>query len=167
MATRHNTTRFLLFMLFCFSTMATTAQSSFKKNDVYIELGGNSLFTAINYERQLGKQPGFGIRAGVGIYGINSPYYVFPLGVNYLFKLKTNNLFLELGAGASLCKADVMLYAVAKRLQEVDPPLVKFVPSLALRGHSQKNMMYRFSIAPVYTTVGMLPFFGISVGKRF
>lgn len=36
-------------------------QSNFKKNDIYIEAGGNGLYGSVNYERQLTKQPGLAI----------------------------------------------------------------------------------------------------------
>ena len=49
-------------------------QNSFKKNDIYVEAGGNGLFGSINYERQITNAPGLGVRAGIGFYSENAFY---------------------------------------------------------------------------------------------
>src|SRR5688572_2451148 len=64
-------------------------QSTFKKNDIYLEAGGNGLLSSVNYERQLTKQPGLGARIGMGFYSENAFYLTIPVGINYLFKLKS------------------------------------------------------------------------------
>lgn len=83
----------LLFIILLFITaVEVSAQNQFKKNTIYAEAGGNGLFGSINYERQLAKEPGFGLRAGVGFYTENAFYLTIPLGINYLFKLNNKSI---------------------------------------------------------------------------
>lgn len=49
--------KFILTILTLSSMTVSFGQSSFKKNDLYLEAGGNGLFGSVNYERQLTKQP--------------------------------------------------------------------------------------------------------------
>lgn len=65
----------------------SNGQTTFKKNDIYIEAGGNGLFASANYERQFTKEPGSGFRLGIGFYTENVFYLTIPVGFNYLFKL--------------------------------------------------------------------------------
>jgi len=76
-------------------------QNNFKKNDIYLEAGGNGLFGSVNYERQLTKTPGLGARIGVGFYTENAFYLTIPVGINYLFKLKNDKSFIDAGLGAT------------------------------------------------------------------
>jgi hypothetical protein len=36
--------------------------NKFKRNSIYLEGGGNGLFASVNYERQLTKEPGIGVK---------------------------------------------------------------------------------------------------------
>ena len=38
------------------------------RNTIFVEALGNGLFGSINYERQLTKEPGLSVRAGIGFY---------------------------------------------------------------------------------------------------
>ncbi|HUS00549.1 MAG TPA: hypothetical protein VMY77_02415 [Chitinophagaceae bacterium] len=58
---------FTIALLLCITTF-TFGQGTFKKNDIYLEAGGNGLYSSVNYERQLTKKPGLGARIGAGIY---------------------------------------------------------------------------------------------------
>lgn len=75
----------------------TCAQSTLKKNDIYLEAGGNGLFGSVNYERQLTKEPGLGARIGAGFYTENAFYLTIPVGINYLFALKSDRSFIDAG----------------------------------------------------------------------
>jgi hypothetical protein len=76
-----------------------TAQSAFKRNSLYIEIAGNGGVLSLNYERQLSSAPGWGIFIGAGP-GDSKP--TIPLGVRYLFPLKSTKSFIEAGAGVTL-----------------------------------------------------------------
>src|SRR5690606_34014640 len=80
--------RKILITLFVCTTTIIFGQDNFKRNDIYLEAGGNGLFGSVNYERQLTKQPGLSARIGVGFYSENAFYLSIPVGINYLFKLK-------------------------------------------------------------------------------
>ena len=57
---------FTLLIITLVFTTNIFGQTGFKKNDIYLEAGGNGLFGSVNYERQLTKSPGIGARIGVG-----------------------------------------------------------------------------------------------------
>lgn len=145
------------------------SQSLFKQNTVYFQLGGNGLFTSFNYERQLSKKPGLGIHAGSGIYGFNPSYFTLPIGLNYILKFKHSNSFISFGLGITYSKADVKLYATVdhKDPSHVNTNYWNYIPSVGFRNLTKKNLMYCFSITPVFNQYDGLPFLGFSIGKSF
>ena len=150
-----------------FILLGTTlfGQSSFKKNDIYIESGGNGLFASVNYERQLTKDPGLGLRVGVGFYSENAFYLTIPFGVNYLFKLKSDKSFIDAGLGATWTRIDGKLFGESKNSN--GDYFVNFVPSIGYRRHTTKDLMWRVSMTPVINKYGFVPWLGLSIGKRF
>jgi hypothetical protein len=122
----------------------------FKRNEVFIELLGNGLLGSINYERQLGKKPGFGIRAGAGLYGTDT-HMTIPVGVNYLIKLRNDYSFLDLGFGATFTKTDGFFYAITKLsdgyIRKKD--YVYLIPSVGARAYTTKNFVAN-KFNPVY-----------------
>jgi hypothetical protein len=85
-------TLFTIILFLCIVAF-TKGQSDFKRNDIYLEAGGNGLFGSVNYERQLTKEPGIGVRIGIGFYTEKAFYLTTPVGINYLFKLKNKRSF--------------------------------------------------------------------------
>lgn len=140
------------------------AQSTFKRNDLYLEAGGNGLFGSINYERQLTKQPGMGMRIGVGFYAENAFYLTVPADINYLFPLK-NSSFIDAGLGATWARIDAELFASDKNSNGVH--FVSFIPAIGYRKHGKADLMWRVSICPVINKYGFTPWIGFSLGKRF
>ena len=65
-----------------------------QRNTVFVEGMGAGGIGSISYERQLTKKPELMIRAGVGTLVFDK---TIPVGVDYLFPLKKNNEFLEVG----------------------------------------------------------------------
>lgn len=99
--------RKLLLAILTFSAASyITGQSTFQKNNIYVEAGGNGLFGSVNYERQLTKEPEFGVHFGVGFYTEKAFYLTFPAGINYLFKLKRENSFIDAGLGYTWTRID-------------------------------------------------------------
>lgn len=140
-------------------------QSNFKKNDIYLEAGGNGLFGSVNYERQLTKQPGLGARVGVGFYSENAFYLTIPVGINYLFRLKGNKSFIDAGLGATWTRIDGKLFG---DIENSNPDhFVNFIPSIGFRRHTLKDVMWRISLTPVANKFGFVPWLGASIGKRF
>lgn len=99
----------ILFFLLFFSTFCT-AQKEHSKNAVYFEVGGNSLFYSINYDRQLktfknqnklGFRLGFGGTLGYNDYlwddDLYLGFYNFPVEVYYL--IGESKHFLDIGIG--------------------------------------------------------------------
>jgi hypothetical protein len=140
-------------------------QSSFKKNDIYLEAGGNGLFGSVNYERQLTKQPGLGARIGVGFYSEKAFYLTIPVGINYLFKLKNDKSFNDAGLGVTWTRIDGKLFRDSKNSNR--DHFVNFVPSIGYRRHTAKDVMWRISVTPVVNKYGLVPWLGASIGKRF
>ncbi len=91
---------FLLLVTLVLSNVSFS-QQTFKRNDIYFELSGNGIAGSICYERHLSSKPGFGLRAGVGVYGDGKLRVSIPLGINYLFMLTPNKSFLEAGIGGT------------------------------------------------------------------
>lgn len=141
------------------------AQTSFKKNDIYIEAGGNGLFISANYERQLSKKPGLGVRLGVGMYSENTFYLTLPIGINYLFPTKNPKGFIDVGLGSTFARKNAKLFWEKKTIE--DDHFVNFIPSIGYRRHTTQNMMWRISCTPVINKFGFVPWIGFSVGKRF
>ena len=123
----------LLLALSCI-TLFSFAQTTFKQNDIYLEAGGSGLFASVNYERQLTKQPGIGLRVGLGFYSENAFYLTIPVGINYLFKLKNDNSFVDAGLGATWTRLDGKLFDNSKIFN--GGHFVNFVPSIGYRKHS-------------------------------
>jgi hypothetical protein len=140
-------------------------QSTFKKNDIYLEAGGNGLFGSVNYERQLTKEPGLGVRIGIGFYSENAFYLTIPAGINYLFQLKNAKSFIDAGLGATWTRIDGKLFADSKNSN--GDHFVNFVPSIGYRRHTSNNVMWRISITPAANKYGLVPWIGASIGKRF
>lgn len=140
-------------------------QTNFKKNDMYLEAGGNGLFSSVNYERQLTKQPGLGARIGVGFYSENAFYLTIPAGINYLFKLKGDKSFIDAGLGATWTRIDGKLFSAGKNSN--GDHFVNFIPSIGYRRHTASEVMWRVSLTPVANKYGLVPWLGASIGKRF
>lgn len=155
--------KLLLFNLFLFTAALAFAQS-FKKNTIYLEAGGNGLFGSVNYERQLAKEPGFGVRAGVGFYTENAFYLTIPVGINYLFKLNNNNSFIEGGLGVTFARVNGNL---SSNYYSRGDGFNNFIPSIGYRKQTEKNLMFRFSLTPVINNYGFVPWAGLSFGKGF
>lgn len=157
--------QFTFFFLFSFLAGCLYGQTAYKRNDIYLEVGGNGLFASVNYERQLTKQPGLGFRIGVGIYSENAFYMTIPAGINYLFKLKNDKSFIEAGLGTTWTRIDGKLFKASKNSN--GDHFVSFVPDIGYRIHTNKNIMWRISASPIINKFGLVPWLGFSVGKRF
>lgn len=128
-----------------------------------MELGGNGIFTSINFDHQFSKKPGFGIRAGIGFYSLNPFELTIPVGINYLFEITTDKSYMEVGLGATWTKANVSLI--------LEPDLTKkqsnfgnYFPTIGYRRHTKKSLMWRLSLTPVLNQNGFAPFFGGAFG---
>ena len=155
----------IFFLASTFFVTFSFGQSDFKRNDVYFEAGGNGLFSSVNYERQLTDQPGLGVRIGLGFYSENEFYLTIPTGVNYLFKLKNDNSFIDAGLGATWTRSNGKFFIIED--PSIGTQFVSFVPSIGYRKHTANDLMWRISLAPVANRYGLIPWIGLSLGKRF
>jgi len=147
-----------LFNSFCFST-TLWAQENFKQNDLYLEIGGNAFLTSINYERQLTKKPGLGMRLGVGMSYNLDAFLTLPMGLNYLFPLKKDNTFIDTGISITLVPE--------RKSSEGDIGFVNLIPSIGYRKHTQQDFMWRIGFTPIVSKDAFAPWAGFSIGKRF
>jgi hypothetical protein len=154
-----------LFVVTFVIAFCSYAQTTFKSNDIYLEAGGNGLFASVNYERQLTKQPGLGFRLGVGFYSENAFYLTIPVGINYLFSLKDHKSFIDAGLGATWTQNGGNLFGDSKTSNGDN--FVNFVPSIGYRRHTNRNVMWRASVTPIINKYGLVPWLGLSIGKRF
>jgi hypothetical protein len=158
------------FLILTLATLHCTAfsQDLIKKNEVFLELGGNGLFMSINFARQLTKSPGLELRGGLGVYGSETTYLTIPLSLNYNLRLGGSHSFLSMGVGGTYTKANVRL-ATLERIEgyENRNTPINFVPSLAYRYITSKDFVWKVGLFPVLISYGFLPSFGLSTGKRF
>lgn len=160
--------KYILIILAISSACFASAQSAVKKNDIYIEAGGNGLFGAVNYERQLTGKPGLGARIGVGLYSEKAFYLTIPAGINYLFKLKRANSFIDAGMGVTWSRIHGKLFNDSKNVNNDNGShFTSFVPSIGYRRHTAGDVMWRISLTPVANKYGLVPWLGVSIGKRF
>ena len=155
----------IIFLASAFFATCSFGQTTFKRNDLYFEAGGNGLFSSINYERQLTSQPGLGFRVGLGFYSENDLYLTIPIGINYLFKLKNDNSFIDAGLGATWTRSNGKFFIIED--PSIGEQFVSFVPSIGYRKHTANDVMWRISLAPVANKYGLVPWLGFSLGKRF
>ena len=165
--------RLLLYLIFISFHSSAFSQEvnrdeEFKKNEIFLELGGNGLLGSINYERQLTNRPGFGFRVGAGVYGTDTRLTV-PVGVNYLIRFFKSRSFVDLGLGVTYTNTDVQLLRRAERLEGYVEKNREFyfVPSLGLKVCTNRNFIWRLYATPVLTTFGLQPHMGLGFGKRF
>ena len=157
--------KYLLTSFVILTALLSFSQDNFKKNDIYLEAGGNGLFGSLNYERQLSSHPGFGARIGLGFYAENAFYLTIPAGINYLFKLKNERSFIDAGLGSSWTYTDGAIIFGGKYFTSNN--FVNFIPSIGYRRHTAKDVMWRISLTPVINRYGLVPWLGVSLGKRF
>ncbi|MFV0606455.1 MAG: hypothetical protein ACK5NK_11505 [Niabella sp.] len=106
-----------------------------------------------------------GVRAGIGFYSEKAFYVTIPIGVNYLFKLKNNNSFIDAGLGITWTRNNSEIFSDSENL--IEEHFINYVPSIGYRRHAYKNIMWRISITPVINEYRLVPWLGFSIGKRF
>jgi hypothetical protein len=110
------------------------------------------------------KEPGLGARIGVGFYTENAFYLTIPIGINYLFKVKTDKAFIDAGLGATWTRVDAIFFGDSKNSN--GDHFVNFIPSIGYRRHAAKNLMWRISLTPLANKYTFVPWLGASIGKR-
>ncbi|GAB3167256.1 hypothetical protein [Telluribacter humicola] len=150
-------------LLLAVGTSAAIAQEQ-PRNNLYFELGGNGLFSSINYERQLTTTPGLQVRAGVGFYSEKGLYLTVPVGINYLFPLNDKRSFVDAGLGATWAIDEGRLSTKDRASTE---SFFNIIPSVGYRRHAANNLMWRISVGPVINNTAFTPWAGVSIGKRF
>jgi len=156
---------FFITALLCCFTQISFAQAGFKRNDIYLEAGGNGLFVSVNYARQLTKTPGLGAHIGVGFYSENSFYLTIPAGINYLFPLRNKKSFIDAGLGVTWARVDGRLFE--KTMWYENQHYTNFIPSIGYRRHTRGNVIWRVNVAAIANRYGGLPWLGAAIGKRF
>lgn len=156
-----------ILLIFTICSTLSFAQTTFKKNTIFGELGGNGLLASINYERQLTSTPGFGVRLGFGFYGVQPTHLTVPVGINYLVPLKKNNSFLDIGLGLTFTSANVRLVLASDNGTVDNTTQVNVIPSIGFRRHTSKNIMWRIALTPVINNNGLIPLLGFALGKQF
>lgn len=137
------------------------------KNTVFVEALGNGLFGSINYERQLTKEPGLSLRAGIGFYTEYDFYLTLPFSIQYLIDLNRNN-FIETGIGYTRADAgadDIFNNESVKNSDNLNNLFL----SVGYKKHFGKDWMWKANFTPLITNNKevTLPWIGVSIGKRF
>ncbi|MES2829840.1 MAG: hypothetical protein V4687_16905 [Bacteroidota bacterium] len=162
-----------LITLFCFLSLQQFAfgQDIFKKNEIFLELGGNGLLGSVNYSRQLTNKPALELRVGLGAYGSDPKTYVtVPVALNYIINVGGKHGFLNVGIGGTYTKADVrlgILIDYAEGYEKTRSQPVNMVANVGYRYYTSGDFSFRVNFTPVINRHGLLPLLGLSVGKRF
>lgn len=160
----------LLGLSLAFLHLTALGQDFSKKNEIFLELGGNGLLGSVNYARQLTNKPGLEIRAGLGAYGSEKTFITIPVSLNYNIGLGGKHSFLTVGMGATYTKADVRIGRIIdyeEGYEDTHSKPVNLVPSLVYRYYTTKDYLWKVGFNPVINKHGFLPSFGLSAGKRF
>jgi len=155
-----------LFSIFMFSVINGFTQSSFRKNTIYGEFGGNGVFLSAHYERQLGTKPGWGVHFGLGNADADENFaFTFPIGLNYLFNISNQKLFIETGVGVTWA-----LQNIWDNYNHTEPHKYRpaFIPSVSFRYHTRYGLMWKVTAMAAFSKNNIIPFYpGISIGWRF
>lgn len=160
-------TSFLIFFLISF--YESKAQTEFKRNSVFAELGGSAGLISLNFDKRFSKSPeGFGLRIGAGYMAWqDTEIFNFPILVNYL--AGNNGKYFELGFGPTI--------GYAQERSEPNDPDLSFEPYLSL--FCSVNIGYRYQplnggfnfragISPVINFNDVIPFWPyLSFGYSF
>ena len=166
-----NKIKFLIICLFVsiisFAQENQKSNSGNLKNTVFVEALGNGLFGSINYERQLTKEPGLSLRAGIGFYTEYNFYLTLPFSIQYLIDLNRNN-FIETGIGYTWADAgadDIFNNESVKNSDNLNNLFL----SVGYKKHFGKDWMWKANFTPLITNNKevTLPWIGVSIGKRF
>ena len=132
-----------------------------RRNALFIEAGGNGLFTSVNYERRLtSANKGFAFRIGVGMYAENGLYLTIPFTVHYMFPLNNRGSYLDSGTGIT---GSVM--NTNDIFKGDEDSFTSFTGVLGWRKYSRNgNRFFRVAFTPVINKYGFVPWLGIGIG---
>jgi hypothetical protein len=131
-----------------------------KTNNIFLEIGGNSLNISVNYDRIIFDN--WAIRAGAGMLFFGSPNNtVFPVLINRRFYIKQN--YIEAGIGLTYCTAqfDLGRYGVHASKNRLLTGLVGYCFQVG------SNFNWRVSFTPFFYDKKVYPFAGLSLGYSF
>jgi hypothetical protein len=134
---------------------------------VYAEFGGNGIDWSANYERQLGKKPSLGVRAGIGYASSTEEFRIsIPIGVNYLFDISHQRSFIETGIGVTWAEENIW------KTTFQGPSSTSYEPgyfaSAGYRHQAPYGLMWRIDYTPFFTKHRIDPvFIGLSAGWSF
>ncbi len=150
-----------LYFLLLISTTVFSQDFIPRRNALFIEAGGNGLFTSVNYERRLtSANKGFAFRIGVGMYAENVLYLTIPFTVHYMFPLNNRGSYLDAGTGIT---GSVMNTNVIFKGDE--DSFTSFTGVLGWRKYSRNgNRFFRVAFTPVINKYGFVPWLGIGIG---
>jgi hypothetical protein len=160
----------VLLLLLLSIRASLSGQNAFKQNDIYFEFLGNGVVASLNYERQLKSEPGLGIRLGVGYFSADQKFRVsIPVAVNYLFSFAHEKSFLDVSLGGTWSRAAGLKTPqqdAASGGRDYREHLWSLVPGIGYRRHTRGNFMWRASLTPIINKYRVMPWPGLSIGKR-
>lgn len=143
------------------AVFVTTVAMAQPRNYLYVEAGGNGLFSSVNYEHKFGKErQGLSIRAGLGLYIEDRSYLTIPVVLNYWVPLRKENQYLNFGGGLTV--ASINGQSV---FQNDEDNLVSWTGLVGYQRYfrNKKNFL-RFAFTPVINRYGFVPWIGIGAG---
>ena len=142
--------------------------SDFARNSIFIELLGNGLFYSLNYDHKFFNH--FSARLG-GMYAPwsdrdsdqSASLLLVPLMANYLVGNGSSRL--EIGAGLTFGRASANL----DDLEEFDEGgIASFTSTIGYRLQpTNGGFLFRIGFTPIFTSDGVLPWVGLSLGGTF
>jgi hypothetical protein len=155
-------------LLSLLTSVKSNGQELKRAQNVFIELGGQSLLFTANYDTRFGnRRDGLGGRAGIGYFAVDGDKLTtIPVSLNYL--LGKGNKFFEVGLGATFAAtstdSDGFLFddddsgsnvigtmSFAYRVQPID-----------------SGFSFRIGLSPVFNKNNFIPYYGgLSLGYTF
>jgi hypothetical protein len=107
--------------------------------------------------------PGLGAWVGLGYYTEDAFYVSIPVGLVYLFLLKNPASFIEAAMGIALFKEEGKYLGEEAKFYD---NFTNFNISAGYRRHTKRNVMWRFTVGGLLNKNTILPWAGITIGKR-
>jgi hypothetical protein len=154
----------------CYNIVAQGQQiRPYKKNQFYLELGGNGIIYSLNYERLLSEN--FTLRGGIGytpgLIFVEGTFIHIPFTASYLIGSSSSKF--EMGLGFTYFTGrDVEIFG----LEGGDKSVIVLTGIIGYRYVSQKGFVFRIAFTPFYNPNNtedsrFLPSGGLSFGYVF
>lgn len=147
------------------------------RNAIYLELAGPGVLYTLNYERFLTEH--LSLRAGFSIWSVDSldivaqwiknfKYRSFPVMVTWLIGKKASHLELGLGIQPTFLEGDFDVFYFIHANEKSKGSGILGLSTIGYRYQKEESgFIFRIGMSPVFSTSGVNPAVGLSLGYGF